>query len=114
MSNAVFFAVTLALAAGLSLNARATLSVGEFRPPQIADRQIRARRDAALTEFAPGKAYVVEFWATLVRAVQGFHSLTSTKKHTKFKDKGLIVIGQDCWEQDESLVAPFVRRDYGR
>ncbi|MDB6067501.1 MAG: Redoxin domain protein, partial [Pedosphaera sp.] len=27
----------------------------------------------------------------------------------KYKDKGLIVIGQDCWEQDEEKVAPFVK-----
>jgi len=28
----------------------------------------------------------------------------------KFKDKGLIVIGQDCWEQDDSPVASFVKK----
>jgi hypothetical protein len=30
--------------------------------------------------------------------------------YTKFKDKGLVVIGQDCWERDESLVAPFIEK----
>ena len=28
----------------------------------------------------------------------------------KFKDKGLVVIGQNCWERDESLVAPFIKK----
>ena len=27
----------------------------------------------------------------------------------KDKDKGLIVIGQDCWEDDDRLVGPFVK-----
>jgi hypothetical protein len=30
--------------------------------------------------------------------------------HAKFKDKGLVVIGQDCWERDTSLVAPFIKK----
>jgi tetratricopeptide (TPR) repeat protein len=28
----------------------------------------------------------------------------------KFKDKGVVVIGQDTWEQDDSAVAPFVKK----
>jgi hypothetical protein len=32
------------------------------------------------------------------------------KDFEKFKDKGLIVIGQDCSERDESQVAPFVKK----
>jgi hypothetical protein len=30
--------------------------------------------------------------------------------YNQFKDKGLVVIGQNCWEKDESLVAPFVKK----
>ena len=29
--------------------------------------------------------------------------------YTKYKDKGLVVIGQNCWERDETKVAPFVK-----
>jgi len=30
--------------------------------------------------------------------------------HNKYKEQGLVVIGQDCWERDEALVAPFVEK----
>jgi tetratricopeptide (TPR) repeat protein len=29
--------------------------------------------------------------------------------YNKFKDKGLVSIGQDCWENDDKLVEPFVK-----
>src|ERR1700722_962337 len=99
------FAVTLALAAGLSLNARATLSVGDPAPKLQTGKFVQG--DAA-TEFAPGKAYVVEFWATWCGPCKASIPHLN-EKYTKFKDKGVIVIGQDGWEQDESLVAPFVK-----
>jgi len=60
-------------------------------------------------DFEKGKAYIVEFWATWCPPCRAsIPHLNET--YGKFKDKGLIVIGQDCWERDESEVAPFVKR----
>src|SRR5579863_3215856 len=99
------FAVTLALAAGLSLNAGATLSVGDPAPKLQTGKFVQGD---AVTDFAPGKAYIVEFWATWCGPCRA--SIPHLNKiYTKYKDKGLVVIGQDCWEEDDAKVAPFVK-----
>lgn len=58
--------------------------------------------------FEPGKAYIVEFWATWCgpcrTSIPHLNELAE-----KVKDQGVVVIGQDVWENDESLVAPFVK-----
>jgi thiol-disulfide isomerase/thioredoxin len=99
-------AVMLALAAGLSLaTAAPTLNVGDAAPKLQTGKFVQGD---PVTEFAPGKAYIVEFWATWCAPCRAsIPHLNET--YNKFKDKGLIVIGQDCSETDESKVAPFVK-----
>ncbi len=59
-------------------------------------------------KFQPGTAYIVEFWATWCGPCRA--SIPHLNEiYTKFKDKGLVVIGQDCWEQDDKLVEPFIK-----
>jgi len=59
--------------------------------------------------FENGKAYIVEFWATWCGPCRvSIPHLNDIQN--KYKDKGLVVIGQDCWEKDDSLVAPFVKK----
>jgi thiol-disulfide isomerase/thioredoxin len=98
-------ALTLALAAGISLTAAAaSLKVGDPAPKLQTGKFVQGD---PIKEFAPGKAYIVEFWATWCGPCRA--SIPHLNEvYTKFKDKGLIVIGQNCWEQDESKVAPFV------
>jgi thiol-disulfide isomerase/thioredoxin len=100
------WAVTLALVAGLSMTANAaSLNIGDPAPKLQTGKFVQGD---PVTEFAPGKAYVVEFWATWCGPCKASIPHLN-EKYVKFKDKGLIVIGQDCWERDDSLVAPFIK-----
>jgi tetratricopeptide (TPR) repeat protein/thiol-disulfide isomerase/thioredoxin len=60
-------------------------------------------------DFERDKAYIIEFWATWCGPCRvSIPHLNDI--HLKFKDKGLVVVGQDCWEQDDDLVTPFVKK----
>jgi len=77
------FAIT-SLAAGFSLTASAvSLKVGIPRP---SCRPGNLCKVDAVSEFAPGKAYIVEFWATWCGRAEPLFR-TSTRLNNKFKDK---------------------------
>jgi thiol-disulfide isomerase/thioredoxin len=82
------------------------LMVGHPAPKLQASKWVQG---APVKEFERDKAYVVEFWATwcgpCVVAIPHLNDL-----HNKFKDKGLVVIGQDVWENDTAAVEPFVKK----
>jgi len=94
-------------AAALAAQAHAaTLKVGDPAPKLQVSKWVQGD---AVTEFERDKAYIVEFWATwcgpCVVSIPHVNDL-----HKKFKDKGLVVIGQDVWEQKQDAVAPFVKK----
>jgi thiol-disulfide isomerase/thioredoxin len=101
-------ATLLSLAVGMTLGAAAapTLKVGDPAPKLQTGKWVQGE---PVKNFEKGKAYIVEFWATWCPPCRAsIPHLNET--YEKFKDKGLVVIGQDCWEKDESLVAPFVKK----
>lgn len=82
------------------------LKIGDAAPKLQVAKWVQGE---PVKEFDPAKAYVVEFWATWCGpcrvSIPHLNEL-----HEKFKDKDLVVIGQDVWERDESLVEPFVKK----
>jgi thiol-disulfide isomerase/thioredoxin len=84
----------------------ATLNVGDPAPKLQVSKWVQGE---PVKMFERDKAYIVEFWATWCGpcrvSIPHLNEL-----HTRFKDKGLIVIGQDVWEQDADAVAPFVKK----
>jgi thiol-disulfide isomerase/thioredoxin len=81
------------------------LQVGDPAPEWKSGKWIQGE---PVTKFSPGKAYLVEFWATWCEPCRiSIHYLNEI--HNRYKDKGLIVIGQDYWEHDQKQVAPFIK-----
>ena len=103
-----WMAVGLLLIVGLTFTQAnaATLNVGDPAPKLQVSKWVQGE---PVKEFERDKVYIVEFWATWCGpcrvSIPHLNEL-----HTQFKDKGLIVIGQDVWEQDTEAVVPFVKK----
>jgi thiol-disulfide isomerase/thioredoxin len=86
--------------------AGATLKIGDTAPKLQVTQWVQGE---PVKEFDTNHVYIVEFWATWCGpcrvSIPHLNDLWQ-----QFKDKGVVVIGQDVSEQDDSAVAPFVKK----
>ncbi len=98
--------VLLLLSLGAAHVTAADLKVGDPAPKLQTGKWVQGE---PVKNFSKDKAYIVEFWATWCGPCKA--SIPHVNElYQKYKDKGLVVIGQNCWERDESQVASFVKQ----
>jgi thiol-disulfide isomerase/thioredoxin len=110
MKNSLLLrALTMLTGVALAVAARtaeAKLTVGDPAPKLQVAKWVQGDPVKA---FDTNHVYIVEFWATWCGPCrQSIPHLNELSK--KFKDQGVIAIGQDVWEPDDSSVAAFVKK----
>ncbi|MCI0745813.1 MAG: redoxin family protein [Verrucomicrobia subdivision 3 bacterium] len=98
--------VSILFAAAACAQAAAKLKVGDPAPKLQVGKWAQGEE---VKELERGKAYLVEFWATwcgpCIISIPHVNEI-----HTKYRDKDLVVIGQNVWERDPSAVPPFLKK----
>jgi thiol-disulfide isomerase/thioredoxin len=82
------------------------LNIGDPAPKLAVSGWVKGEK---VDGFEPGKTYVVEFWATWCGPCRVSIPHLTELAH-KYKGKGVRFIGVDVWENNTSLVKPFVEQ----
>ncbi len=83
-----------------------TLKIGDPAPPLLVGEWIKGE---PVKEFAKGKIYVLDFWASWCEpCIAAFPQLN--KLQIDNADRGVIVIGINCAEDEETDVVAFVKK----
>jgi len=102
--NSIAVVIAVALCAQWAAAQAPTLKVGDPAPALAPGKWIKGE---PVKQFEKGTRYVVEFWATwcgpCVVTIPHLSELQA-------QHKDIIFIGQNCWEDDQSAVAPFVQK----
>ena len=106
MKKACFVAAGLLAGAVFAQDEQAaSLKVGAAAPALAPGKWVKGE---AVTGFASGHVYVVEFWATWCGPCRmTIPHLSELQK--KFKEQGVVVIGQNVFEDDPAAVEAFVK-----
>jgi len=87
----------------------AKLNIGDAAPPLKVTKWLQG---AEVKAFAPGKVYVIEFWATwCAPCIRAMPHLNELQK--EFKDKGLVIVGLTSKDENNTAekVASFVEKN---
>jgi thiol-disulfide isomerase/thioredoxin len=103
LTRAASCLAVLALFACASTTRAADLKVGSAAPKMDTGKWVQGD---AVKSFEKGRIYVVEFWATWCGPCRA--TIPHLNELAK-KNKEVVFVGVDVWEDDESLVAPFVK-----
>jgi thiol-disulfide isomerase/thioredoxin len=100
----VLAGVLLLAAASVPVQAEPTLKVGDAAPKLFVSKWLNGD---AVEKFDAGTIYVVECWATWCGPCKAVIPHVS-ELNTKYKDKGVVIIGLNVWENDPAGVEKFV------
>lgn len=99
-------AALLAAVLGTAQAREARLVVGDSAPPLQVGAWVQGE---PVTAFERDKVYLIDFWAMWCGpCVHGIPALNAL--HERYQDRGLVVIGQNVWEWNPSLVKAWVAK----
>jgi tetratricopeptide (TPR) repeat protein len=105
LRSSVRFIVIGAAMSAAALTSQAELTVGDLAPKLQVGKWVQGE---PVSDFDSNHVFIVEFWATWCGpcrvSIPHLNQLAET-----FKEKGMIVIGQDVWDGDDG-VASFVKQ----
>lgn len=106
MSIAHYLCCLVVIAAAWGGEQAATLKVGDPAPKLFVSKWLNGDPVQSLEK---DKIYVLECWATWCGPCRASIPHVS-EMNTKFKDKGVVIIGMNVWERNVSGVEPFVKK----